>query len=284
MNRLLPLGVSAAILVGGCSSNPQEAEPQSPTPQECVEEYYELDNVESNIESAESRIQSALDLADTINSPEVASVAEFIRSNMTTSAVSDQKVEILLLRSNETYDCEFLSYVSTAPAFGFYNLEGDVLALIEKPNEPVSDLWGGLLTLHEAKHAQSRSQNADSPLEERNTRIFEQIIIEQIGGAQYQEYLTDFKAQIVESGFNQTDGWVLESESITKLLDNTRLDTIFGPTLSDNDQRIRGTAVTMHAIFDLIADTAPSQGFDVAQTQQSTMEQFQGQSGFVAPN
>lgn len=271
----LAIGLSLAACSEGTKSRPQD---RVDPPLECVELFFETGQHEAVKAVAQQRIASALKLAKNIHDEEVRAVGEFIRANATYETFSDSKVELVVVRKNQPYDCGFLDFMASAPAFGQYNREAEALIIIDNEREPVSDLWGGLLTIHEFRHARSRSLSSESPLEERDTRIFEQRIMAAVGGEPYQQVLQELKALIAKTGFNQADGFVIKPDAMNTF-DATKLDKIFGVPLSETDKSMRNVPVFLHALFELIAETAPAQGMDTANAQQATIDHLQRAAG-----
>lgn len=272
---LRPLAVTAALSLAACGESSTATQEQSPlpSPSECVDEYFDTELQLEFQESAKKFLDQAVMLARSARDQEATDVADFIEVSVTFTAPEKDEVPLIVLEKYRTYDCEYLTFISQAQAFGQYNEDADAVLLNVEPGQGASDLWGGLITLHEFRHAYSDSLGQTSPLEERDTRVFEQRIISSIGGEPYRQVLELIKQELIDGGFNEKDDFLLAG-ILDIDMQNQQLDEIFGASQSDLDMRLRNSAIYTHAVFELIEATAESQGFDIAQAQEDVMSAF----------
>lgn len=271
--------VALALTLAACSGeveSTQDTMPRLDEPAECVEEFFE-DITTEEIAAAKDRLAAALMVADSVADDEVQEVASFIRAKTTIDVLAQDLVEVIVLNDRKQEDCDFFSFVQSSPAFGNYNDDAKAVILIDKTAEPVSETWGGLLTLHELRHAYSRNKQlevgVDDEYEELETRLFEQRVMRKIGGEKYQEYLQQLKGKVVTEGFNETSQFSIPDIRLLSAEFETFND-LFGPAISERDARIRNSALYTHAIFELIDETAETQGFTPQEAKQSYLQQI----------
>lgn len=125
--------------------------------------------------------------------------------------------------------------------------------LIIKEWANFSDLWAGLILLHEARHAY---ENIFFPYDwrdnflfcehERTTHEFENRLIAKIGGAAYEKILSGEIARIERSLDSAKVDWKKEMVSMRKI---TGLEKIFGKSISSYETDARNTHVWIDAYF-----------------------------------
>lgn len=260
--------LSFALIATGCTQgaqSPSTSKVSVPSDAECIGNY--LQNPDpTELRTTRLREQAALTLASSVRLSTLGPVVNFIENQTTTDGVSDQKTEVLSVKQDVPYKCDFLDFLSHAAVFGVYNRDADALVLVDT-GEPVSQTWGGLIFLHESRHGLNRKTTKESPNEERDTRIFEQEIVNKVGGAAYKKLLETMMAEATRDTFNPEHSFSLKPEVLQK--HDAELDKIFGRPLSDTDKRIRTATIFIQLGFELIAKKAQQDGVDIAASQQA---------------
>jgi hypothetical protein len=129
--------------------------------------------------------------------------------------------------------------------------------MVIKSHAQFSDLWKGMLLLHEGHHARSfltkryDYQDLHTYCEkERDTHAFQNRVISRLGGDPYYDVLAAEVAFIEEAnrleGSKPPAGWLPHGSG------KHTLDSVFGPPLSLEEQSVRAAHFVIHAHFELI--------------------------------
>lgn len=133
--------------------------------------------------------------------------------------------------------------------------------IVLKEYSQFSQVWRGLILIHEGSHALAYAGDAFEGIE--NPRVIRTLaelyaydleitLVQQIGGQAYEELLQEEMRRLcpgyVQKNLITTPDYPLYKE---------RLDQIFGPSNSDWERGVRGSIFWMNAIFRLIDEMYP---------------------------
>lgn len=272
MNRRV-LGTATAVIMY-CGAFSGEVMPGEPSPsQQCVQEYFSGDN-EQAITEERRYLDAAQRLAASVDDKDVQSVAKFIGNRLSADSPSPDKVEVIGLGPSAEEECPYFKYLADYPAEAGYVRNSDFIFTKQKPGQPLSELWGVNVRIHEANHALRRHLSGDilsGPDEERDTRILEQRVISEVGGKPYRNALEAIKHDLTAQGFDLgTPHLVPDLGTINKY--NAVLNEVFGPSINEEDRNQRNDMIYKQAMFELIEEAAPLHGLDVADAQQRFLD------------
>ena len=236
------------------ATNPGEV-PQTVSVETCVTNYFKH-RQEIPVRAAREQFNNALKLADKVDDPEVQAVAKFIRAGMSYRRQSPNQVEVVMLNAKKDYDCPPFDGLARGSSFGYFDNNAEAFAIIDDPEQPLSDFWGALSFLHHARYAMGRVNGQSSPYEELKVRLFEQRIVSAVGGSPYRDLLKTLKERMRDKGFNPADGFKIHIGD-----DNLRdeeIDSIFGKSPSRRDDIARRSVIQVQAVFELIREVAPN--------------------------
>ena len=120
-----------------------------------------------------------------------------------------------------------------------------------------TDVWKGLILLHEGNHALIMAMNPydwhNSMMycaDEADTHIFQNSLIESLGGQPYKDFL---KKRVAEMRTKVREEKMSPCHEFPRRADNyPELDNIFGPPLSQLERDLRGTHTWLQISFKLI--------------------------------
>lgn len=133
--------------------------------------------------------------------------------------------------------------------------------LIIRENPPVSKIWRGFIILHESHHAKTFLTNpfdlSDPRVlcyKEAETHIFESDLMKKIGGERYQQCLQEElerirKTAVIENGLLEIFPYPSPYDS--------RLDEVFGASLSEYEVNMRTIHFWIAAMFDFLDENIP---------------------------
>lgn len=159
-----------------------------------------------------------------------------------------------ILRQDEELDVGLKKINNSQNTMALFRPEARVIAL---RSEPMSDVWKGVLLLHEGRHALSYSlthyDSADIRqlcYEERDTLEFQDRIVAKLGGETYANVLRAeidrLRSQLAAAGL------ALETKMPPRGGYQPVLETAFGPAETDLERASRQTQLWTHAAFTLI--------------------------------
>ncbi len=134
--------------------------------------------------------------------------------------------------------------------------------LVIRENPRFSKIWRGVLILHEGYHVKAHFTN---PLDWNNPRIFceqevaahsfQNRLMKKIGGELYQQCLQKELENIQNTAVFENG--VLQNFANTKGYDS-RLDEVFGASLSEYESKMRQAHIWFAATFDFLDKTTPN--------------------------
>ena len=135
--------------------------------------------------------------------------------------------------------------------------------LIIREHHPISDIWKGIVLLHEARHAKEiieQPYDWRDPkvycIHERDTHIFQNRLLLKLGGDEYRQALLT-EMEIIENAV--IDSGKPFNDVVVRTSYNKYLDSTFGQSLSQMEINLRGTHLWMHAYFELFEKKSGSQ-------------------------
>lgn len=272
--KFATVAVSTALVFGAgtsCSSSSTGSDANKvKSTADCVKDYFDTASPKDVAQTGKI-LQRAEEFARDLGDPEAIGVADFLQKNTSTERYDDDKIEVISIKENKGYlDCPFFQQATRIGAIGVYNHEADAIVFIGKGGK--SSLTNSMVALHEGAHAEhAHSDKPANPNEERDVRVFEQRLLREQLGQGYDQLVTDMETKIVEGGFNEEDGFIINSEELPR----PALEAVFGKNTTNYDQ----TAVFVAGVFGAFEDEGHKRGIsegEIANHQQEFMASIEG--------
>lgn len=218
--------------------------------------------------AAQSWLKDARDVANKTQDEEAKKIADFLerstgigvaRGNSITPIFlqpnDGTKVLLLPILNSDANDGDGLAEISSSRSFMAMFVQEHELILLRPV--PVSDVWKGIILLHEGRHALnfaavqgSRVNQESMAAEERDTHEFQNRITAKLGGERYAQVLQEEITR--QHSYTGSTRFPLGTEFADIGRYQPGLDEAFGPAKSDDERASRETQVWTHAIFMLV--------------------------------